>query len=51
MISLKNILLKEYSEKKIVDTIERWRQEKADLDYGLEQTERGDVQVRRDGKE
>jgi hypothetical protein len=26
-------------------------QEKADLDYGLEQTERGDVQVRRDGKE
>jgi hypothetical protein len=26
-------------------------QEKADLDYGLEQTEQGDVQVRRDGKE
>jgi hypothetical protein len=26
-------------------------QEKADLDYGLEQTERGDVRVRRDGKE
>ena len=26
-------------------------QEKADLDYGLEQTEQSDVQVRRDGKE
>lgn len=26
-------------------------QEKADLDYGLEQTERDDVEIRRDGKE
>jgi hypothetical protein len=26
-------------------------QEKADLDYGLEQTERDDVQIRRDGTE
>jgi hypothetical protein len=32
MISLKNILLKEYAEKKIVDTIERWKKEKPDLD-------------------
>jgi hypothetical protein len=32
MISLKNILLKEYAERKILDTIERWKQEKTDLD-------------------
>ena len=32
MISLKNILLKEYAERKILDTIERWKQEKPDLD-------------------
>lgn len=32
MISLKNILLIEYAEKKILDTIERWKQEKPNLD-------------------
>jgi len=32
MISLKNILLKEYSDKIIQSTIDRWKQEKADLD-------------------
>lgn len=32
MISLKNILLKEYAERKILDTIERWKEEKPDLD-------------------
>lgn len=32
MISLKNILLKEYSDKVIQNTIERWKKEKPDLD-------------------
>jgi len=32
MISLKNILLKEYSDKVINNTIERWKKEKPDLD-------------------